>query len=38
MVRQSIEIYYCERVHLALKMQTPEAVHRASVAGLPRLI
>ena len=34
MVEQSIEIYNRERVHLSLKMQTPDAVHRASLAGL----
>ncbi len=38
MVQQSIEIYNRERVHLSLKMQTPEAVHRASLAGLLRLV
>lgn len=36
MVEQSIDIYNRERVHLSLKMQTPEAVHRASLAGLLR--
>lgn len=33
MVRQSVQIYNTERPHLSLKMQTPDAVHRASVAG-----
>lgn len=34
MVRQSVAIYNDERPHLSLKMQTPDAVHRASLAGL----
>ena len=34
MVAQSVEIYNNERPHLSLKMQTPDAVHRASLAGL----
>lgn len=38
MVEQSIEIYNRERVHLSLKMQTPDAVHRASLAGLLRRV
>lgn len=33
MVAQSIQIYNQERPHLSLKMQTPDAVHRASIAG-----
>ena len=33
MVKQSVHIYNCERPHLSLKMQTPDAVHRASLAG-----
>jgi len=33
MVAQSIRIYNCERPHLSLKMRTPDAVHRASLAG-----
>ncbi|MBS0344094.1 MAG: transposase, partial [Proteobacteria bacterium] len=33
MVEQSVQIYNCERPHLSLKMQTPDAVHRASLAG-----
>lgn len=33
MVAQSVEIYNKERPHLSLKMQTPDAVHRASIAG-----
>ena len=38
MVAQSIQIYNHERPHLSLKMQTPDAVHRASMAGLPALL
>jgi len=34
MVRQAVEIYNEERPHLSVKMQTPSAVHRASLAGL----
>jgi putative transposase len=37
MVRESIQIYNAERPHLSLKMQTPDAVHRASLAGISRL-
>lgn len=37
MVRESIQIYNAERPHLPLKMQTPDAVHRASLAGIRRL-
>lgn len=33
MVEQSVHIYNHERPHLSLKMQTPDAVHRASLAG-----
>lgn len=33
MVGESIEIYNCERPHLSLKMATPDAMHRASLAG-----
>ncbi|MEX8517913.1 MAG: IS3 family transposase [Leptothrix sp. (in: b-proteobacteria)] len=33
MVAESIHIYNHERPHLSLKMQTPDAVHRASIAG-----
>ena len=33
MVAQSIQIYNQERPHLSLKMQTPDAVHRASMAS-----
>lgn len=36
MVRESVAIYNGERPHLSLKMQTPDAVHRASLAGLSR--
>lgn len=32
MVAQSVQIYNHERPHLSLKMQTPDAVHRASLA------
>jgi putative transposase len=34
MVRQSVAIYNGERPHLSLKMKTPDAVHRASLAQL----
>jgi putative transposase len=37
MVRESIKIYNAERPHLSLKMQTPDAVHRASLAEISRL-
>lgn len=37
MVRESVQIYNAERPHLSLKMQTPDAVHRASLAGFCRL-
>ncbi len=37
MVRESIQIYNAERPHLSLKMQAPDAVHRASLAGIRRL-
>lgn len=37
MVGESIQIYNTERPHLSLKMQTPDAVHRASLAGILRL-
>lgn len=33
MVEESIDIYNHERPHLSLNMQTPDAVHRASLAG-----
>ncbi len=33
MVGQSVQIYNHERPHLSLKMQTPDAVHRASMAS-----
>lgn len=33
MVAQAVEMYNQERPHLSLKMQTPDAVHRASMAG-----
>ncbi len=36
MVEESVQIYNSERPHLSLKMQTPDAVHRASLAGLRR--
>lgn len=38
MVRESVQIYNVERPHLSLKMQTPDAVHRASLAGICRPI
>jgi putative transposase len=37
MVRESVQIYNSERPHLSLKMQTPDAVHRASLAGIRRI-
>ena len=37
MVRDSVQIYNAERPHLSLKMQTPDAVHRASLAEIARL-
>lgn len=33
LVAQSIQLYNHERPHLSLKMRTPDAVHRASLAG-----
>lgn len=33
MVEQSVHIYNHERLHSSLKMQTPDAVHRASLTG-----
>lgn len=33
LVAESVHIYNHERPHLSLKMQTPDAVHRASLAG-----
>jgi putative transposase len=33
MVAESVQIYNHERPHLSLKMQTPDAVHRASLPG-----
>ena len=36
MVQQSVQIYNGERLHSSLKMQTPDAVHRASLAGILR--
>ena len=33
MVSESVQIYNQRRPHLSLKMQTPDAVHRASMAG-----
>ncbi len=38
MVQESVQIYNCERLHTSLKMQTPDAVHRASLAGSLRLV
>ena len=37
MVRDSVQIYNAERPHLSLKMQTPDAVHRASLAEIALL-
>jgi putative transposase len=37
MVREPVQIYNAERPHRSLKMQTPDAVHRASLAGILRL-
>ncbi len=34
MVEQSVRIYNTQRPHLSLKMQTPDAVHRASLPSL----
>jgi putative transposase len=36
MVCESVKIYNTERPHLSLKMQTPDEVHRASLAGICR--
>lgn len=36
MVRESVQIYNHERPHCSLKMQTPDTVHRASLAGICR--
>ena len=33
LVQQAVEIYNSERLHTSLKMQTPDAVHRASLAA-----
>jgi transposase InsO family protein len=33
MVAEAVAIYNAERPHLSLKMQTPDAVHRASLAA-----
>lgn len=38
MVGQSVAIHNHRRPHLSLKMQTPDAVHRASLAGLCRSV
>jgi len=37
MVRESVQIYNAERPHLSLKMQTPDKVHRTSLAGICQL-
>jgi len=37
MVGKSVRIYNSERRHQSLKMQTPDAVHRASLGGIRRL-
>lgn len=36
MVNQAVQIYNSERLHTSLKMQTPDAVHRASLAEILR--
>ena len=36
MVDQAVQIYNSERLHTSLKMQTPDAVHQASLAGILR--
>ena len=33
MVAEAVEIYNAERPHLSLKMQTPDAMQRASLAA-----
>ena len=38
MVQESVEIYNTERPHLSLKMQTPDTVHRAFLAGICRSV
>ncbi|WP_081463138.1 integrase core domain-containing protein [Paracidovorax avenae] len=38
MVSQSVPIYNNQRPHLSLKMQTPDAVHRASLVGQCRSV
>ena len=38
MAQESVQIYNRERLHTSLKMQTPDAVHRASLAGSLRLV
>lgn len=38
MVTAAIRIYNSERLHTSLKIQTPDAVHWASLAGLIRHI
>ena len=37
MVGEAVAIYNVERPHLSLKMQTPDEVHRASLAGICQL-
>jgi len=37
MVHESVQICNAERPHLSLKMQTPDEVHRASLADICRL-
>jgi len=36
MVRESVQIYNAERPHISLKLQTPDAVHQASLADIRR--
>lgn len=38
MVQQAVRIYNEERLHTSLQMQTPDAVHRASLAAQLRLV
>lgn len=37
MVGESVSIYNTERPHQSLKIQTPDTVHRASLAGIRRV-
>jgi putative transposase len=38
LVEEAVQIYNQERPHLSLQMKTPDAVHRASMAGQSRSI